>query len=92
MNSPQTTRDGGAAGNSRSLDARPAPEQQGILILSWFTGLHEDYHMPSDSSDKIDYRKMEKITRTLFVTAWSLADAAKRPRIDRPLPHGLGRK
>jgi len=54
--------------------------------------LHEDYHLPSDSPDKIDYRKMEKITRTLFVTAWSLADAAKRPRIDQPLPHGLGRK
>jgi hypothetical protein len=66
--------------------------QQGIPILSWFTGLHEDYHRPSDSSDKIDYRKMEKITRTLFVTSWSLADAAKRPRIDQPLPPGLGRK
>ncbi|MEP7343016.1 MAG: M28 family peptidase [Acidobacteriota bacterium] len=66
--------------------------QQGIPILSWFTGLHEDYHRPSDSSDKIDYQKMEKITRTLFVTAWSLADAAKRPRIDQPLPPGLGRK
>ena len=36
---------------------------QGILILSWFTGLHEDYHRPSDSAEKIDYRKMEKITR-----------------------------
>lgn len=66
--------------------------QQGILILSWFTGLHEDYHRPSDSADKLDYPKMEKITRTLFVTAWSLADAAKRPQIDQPLPQGLGRK
>lgn len=66
--------------------------QQGIPVISWFTGLHEDYHRPSDSSDKIDYRKLEQITRTLFVTAWSLADAAKRPRIDQPLPHGLGRK
>jgi hypothetical protein len=66
--------------------------QQGILILSWFTGLHEDYHRPSDSADKIDYQKMVKITRTLFVTAWLLADAAKRPQIDQPLPRGLGRK
>lgn len=66
--------------------------QQGIPILSWFTGLHEDYHKPSDSADKIDYRKMEKITRTLFVTAWSLADAAKRPLIDQPLPQGFGKK
>jgi hypothetical protein len=63
--------------------------QQGIPILSWFTGLHEDYHRPSDSADKIDYAKMEKITRTLLVTAWSLADAAKRPRMDQPLPPGV---
>lgn len=63
--------------------------QQGIPILSWFTGLHEDYHKPSDSPDKVDYQKMEKITRTLFVTAWALADAAKRPQIDHSLPPGL---
>lgn len=66
--------------------------QQGIPIISWFTGLHEDYHRPSDSSDKIDYQKIEKITRNLFVTAWTLADAAQRPRIDRSLPYGLGKK
>lgn len=66
--------------------------QQGIPILSWFTGLHEDYHQPSDAPDKIDYRKLEQITRTLFVTAWSLAEAAKRPRIDQSLPNGLRRK
>ncbi len=66
--------------------------QQGIPVISWFTGSHVDYHRPSDSSDKIDYRKMERITRTIFVAAWSLADAARRPRIDRPLPPGVGRK
>src|SRR5262249_100137 len=66
--------------------------QKGVPILSWFTGLHQDYHLPSDSPDNIDYQKMEKITRTLFVTAWSLADAEKRPRIDQPLPQGLARK
>jgi hypothetical protein len=66
--------------------------QQGIPVISWFTGSHEDYHRPSDSTDKIDYRKMERITRTIFVTAWSLAEAAGRPRIDRPLPPGVGRK
>jgi hypothetical protein len=65
--------------------------QQGIPIVSWFTGIHEDYHRPSDSSDKIDYRKMERIARTLFVTAWSLADADKRPRIDRSLPYQIGK-
>ena len=66
--------------------------QQGIPIISWFTGLHEDYHRPSDSADKIDYQKMEKIARTLLVTAWSLADADKRPRVDKSLPYTFGKK
>ena len=60
--------------------------QKGLPVLSYFTGLHEDYHQPSDAPDKIDYQQMEKIARTIFVTAWSLADAAKRPRMDKPLP------
>ncbi len=66
--------------------------RQGIPVISWFTGSHEDYHRPSDSADKIDYRKMERITRTVFFTAWSLADAAGRPRIDKPFPPGVGSK
>ena len=65
--------------------------QQGIPIISWFTGIHEDYHRPSDSFDKIDYQKMERIARTLFVTTWSLADADKRPRVDRSLPYRIGK-
>ncbi len=66
--------------------------QQGIPVISWFTGSHEDYHRPSDSADKIDYRKMERIARAIFFTAWSVADAARRPLIDRPLPPGVGGK
>jgi hypothetical protein len=63
--------------------------QRGIPIIFYFDGVHEDYHRPSDSPDKIDYQKMEKITRTVFVTALELANAPTRPRVDKQLPQQL---
>jgi Zn-dependent M28 family amino/carboxypeptidase len=63
--------------------------QQGIPIIFYFDGVHEDYHRPSDTADKIDYRKMEKITRTVFLTAAEIANAPMRPRVDKQLPQEL---
>ncbi len=62
---------------------------KGIPIIFWFDGVHEDYHQPSDTADKIDYAKMEKVTRTIFLTMWELADAKTRPVIDKQLPAEL---
>jgi hypothetical protein len=59
--------------------------RKGVPIIFYFDGPHEDYHQPSDSPDKIDYEKMEKVARTVFVTAWELASAPARPRVDKPL-------
>lgn len=61
----------------------------GIPITFWFTGTHEDYHGAGDHPDKIDYQKMEKITRTIFLTMWELTDLKERPKIDKQLPPEL---
>ncbi|MBX3266018.1 MAG: M20/M25/M40 family metallo-hydrolase [Acidobacteria bacterium] len=61
----------------------------GIPIAFWFTGVHEDYHQPSDHPDKIDYAKYEKITRTIFLTMWELTDLRERPKVDKDLPPEL---
>ncbi len=61
----------------------------GIPITFWFTGVHEDYHQPGDHPDKIDYAKMEKITRTIFLTMWELTDLKERPKVDKQLPPEL---
>lgn len=61
----------------------------GIPIAFWFDGVHEDYHQPGDSADKIDYAKMEKVTRTIFLTMLELADLKTRPAIDKKLPAEL---
>ncbi|HMJ08066.1 MAG TPA: M28 family peptidase, partial [Pyrinomonadaceae bacterium] len=42
----------------------------GIPITFWFDGVHEDYHQPGDEPQKIDYNKMEKVARTIFLTMW----------------------
>ncbi|MGE0881989.1 MAG: M28 family peptidase [Blastocatellales bacterium] len=63
--------------------------KKGIPIIFYFDGVHEDYHQASDHPDKIDYQKMEKVTRTVFATMWKLANSPNRPRVDRPLPPQL---
>jgi hypothetical protein len=63
--------------------------QNGIPIVFWFDGVHEDYHQPGDSPDKIDYAKMEKVTRTIFLTLWEVSDLKERPKIDKQLPAEL---
>ena len=60
--------------------------KKGIPIIFYFDGVHEDYHQPSDTPDKIDYRKMERVTRTVFILASELANAAKRPAVDKQVP------
>jgi Zn-dependent M28 family amino/carboxypeptidase len=66
--------------------------QKGIPIIFYFDGLHEDYHRPSDSFEKIDYQKLERVTRTIYATAWELANRAKRPAVNKPLPAALTAK
>ncbi len=60
--------------------------RKGIPIIFYFDGVHEDYHQPSDTADKIDYQKMEKVTRTVYMTASEISNLSKRPVVDKPLP------
>lgn len=63
----------------------------GIPILFWFDGVHEDYHRVSDEVAKIDFQKMEKVARTVYATAWDVANRKNRPKVDLPLPKDMGR-
>jgi hypothetical protein len=60
--------------------------RKGIPIIFFFDGVHEDYHRAGDSPDKIDYPKMEKITRTIYMTLWEIANRPARLKVDKPLP------
>jgi Zn-dependent M28 family amino/carboxypeptidase len=65
--------------------------QKHIPIIFYFDGVHEDYHRSSDSPDKIDYQKMEKVARTIYATMWELANRPARVTVDKQLPTGLSR-
>jgi hypothetical protein len=58
--------------------------QRGVPGVWVHTGLHPDYHTPYDRPEKINYTKMEKITRLVYQAAWDLATAAGRPRLGAP--------
>jgi hypothetical protein len=60
--------------------------RKGIPIIFFMDGSHEDYHQVSDHIDKINFEQMEKVTRTIYATAWELANRATRPKVDKPLP------
>ena len=69
-------------------DAAPYFERR-IPFVEFFTGLHEDYHRPSDDVSKIDPAKMEAVARTVYVFVSTLADDPERPRMDKTLPPNL---
>lgn len=54
----------------------------GIPFSFFFTGVHEDYHQPSDEADKINYPKLTAITQVLFGSANELANVDERPLVD----------
>ena len=69
-------------------DAAPYFERR-IPYVEFFTGLHEDYHRPSDDVSKIDPAKMEAVARTVYTFVSTLADDPVRPRMDKALPPNL---
>lgn len=56
--------------------------QKGIPAIFFFSGVHEDYHQPGDTPDKIMYDKMERIGRHAFQLMWELANRPDRIRVN----------
>jgi len=57
--------------------------KHGIPIIFFFTGVHRDYHQPSDVVEKIDFEKMERIDRMIFATGWRVANLDHRLVVDK---------
>jgi len=54
-----------------------------IPVIFYFNGIHEDYHKVTDTVEKIDFKKIETITRLVFLTAWELANRDERIVVDK---------
>ena len=54
-----------------------------IPVIFYFNGVHEDYHKVTDTVEKIDFNKIETITRLVFLTAWELANRDERIQLNK---------
>ena len=53
--------------------------KKGIPVAFFFSGLHDDYHRPSDEIERIDFVKLQKVAQTVLAVAWNLASQPGRP-------------
>ncbi len=57
----------------------------GIPSIFFFSGFHSDYHQPSDTPEKINYPKLEKLARMIYLTVWELANRGEKVIFDRTI-------
>lgn len=53
-----------------------------IPVIFYFSGVHEDYHKPTDDVEKILFDKMANTAKLIFYTAWEVANRNERLKVD----------
>jgi len=56
--------------------------ERGVPALFFSTNLHSDYHTPRDEPQRIDYPKLTRMTKWMYLTGWIVANAPQRPATD----------
>ena len=57
--------------------------KNGVPSVFLFSGVHADYHKPTDEVDKIEFEALKKRTQLAFSIAWELANRDNRPVVDK---------
>jgi hypothetical protein len=63
--------------------------------LNVFTGGHEDYHRPTDTADKLNYKDLARVTKFTRDVVLDLAQSAERPdlaKVERSASGSGGRE
>lgn len=55
-----------------------------VPIIFYFNGVHEDYHLPTDTVDKIEFDLLQKRAQLVFYTSWVIANRDQRLVVDKP--------
>jgi hypothetical protein len=53
-----------------------------VPALFFSSNLHPDYHTPRDEPATIDYAKLTRMARWMYMTGWIAANAKERPAVD----------
>ncbi len=56
---------------------------KGIPVLFFFTGMHENYHRPSDDWETLNYEGMEKIVKMVAEVVEKIANMPNRPQFQK---------
>jgi len=54
-----------------------------IPAIFYFNGIHEDYHKPTDTAEKIEYGLLKDRIKLIFFTAWELANRYDKIEVDQ---------
>lgn len=57
--------------------------KHGIPSIFYFNGTHQDYHLPGDTPDKIEYDALAKRAQLAFLVAWEIANRPDRIVVDK---------
>lgn len=61
-----------------------------IPIIFYFNGVHDDYHQPTDTIEKIEFDQLTKRTKLVYHTAWVLANRDQRLVVDKIQDQKIG--
>jgi Zn-dependent M28 family amino/carboxypeptidase len=64
--------------------------EKGVPVIFYFNGVHADYHKPTDTPDKINYKLMAKRGQLVFYTAWEMANRDEMLKRDLKLEKPKG--
>lgn len=56
--------------------------KNGVPVIFYYNGKHEDYHKGSDEISKINFELLSKRAQLAYFTGWDLANRDKRPLVD----------
>jgi len=62
--------------------------QKGIPVVFMHTGMHDDYHTPSDTPDKLNYEGIKNIAQWTFHYCWVIDKQENLPRVQLFVPNG----
>ena len=64
--------------------------KMGIPIAFFTTGLHVDYHRPTDTPEKIDFKEIQVVSKTVAAVGWVLANRAGPSAVEGESARSVG--
>jgi hypothetical protein len=57
---------------------------KGVPAFLFISGIHSDLHTIRDDVEKIDFDKMEKVSKMVFLLGYKVANQRERIKLDNP--------